>query len=59
MSPAFIKTLLQGPLDTISPYRTYKCQNCHRPDLKPEFVALISHGEVYCKVCMKEGSNDN
>lgn len=53
LSPAFIKTLRMGFQQPIDQAKTYKCQNCHRPNLKPEHVGAISHGEAYCKFCME------
>lgn len=54
LQPSFIKSLLRGPQDPMDPTKTYKCAGCYRPELKPEFIAVLSHGEAYCKGCVKE-----
>lgn len=54
LQPSFVKLLLSGPQEPISQMRLYQCANCYRPDLKPEFVAVVSHGEAYCRGCVKE-----
>lgn len=50
MSKAFIKQLQEAsaPVDMT---RTYKCQNCHRPDLTYKQIGILSHGEAYCIWC--------
>lgn len=54
LQQSFIKGLLSGPQDPIDSLKTYLCANCYRPNLKPEFIAVISHGEAYCRGCVKE-----
>lgn len=54
LHPSFMKVLLSGPQETIWPLKRYQCAGCYRPDLKAEFIAVISHGEAYCRGCVKE-----
>lgn len=54
LQQSFIKMLLSGPQDPIELTKIYKCAHCYRPELKPEFIAVVSHGEAYCRGCVKE-----
>lgn len=54
LHPAFQKLLLENSQDPIDPTKLYQCAGCYRPCLKPEFIAVISHGEPYCRGCVKE-----
>lgn len=54
LQPYFVKALLEGPQDPIEQTKTYQCANCYRPELSPEFIAVVSHGEAYCRGCVKE-----
>lgn len=54
LQQSFIRTLVNSPQDPIDPTKKYQCTNCYRAELDPKFVALISHGEAYCRGCIKE-----
>lgn len=54
LQQSFMKMLFLGPQDPIDPTHLYNCANCFRPGLKPEFIAVISHGDAYCRGCVKE-----
>lgn len=54
LQPGFVKMLFEGLQQPVDQTKLYHCANCHRPDVKPEFIAVISHGEAYCKGCAKE-----
>lgn len=54
LQPAFVKMLFDGLQQPINPNQLHACSNCYRPDLKPEYIAVISNGDVFCRGCAKE-----
>lgn len=54
LQPSFIKALVEGPQDVIDQAKKYQCASCYRTELDPKFVSLISHGEAYCRSCIRE-----
>lgn len=53
LQPSFIKGLFESQEPIVST-KVYPCANCHRPVVPAAFIAVISHGEAYCKYCVKE-----
>lgn len=54
MKPDFKKTLETNKRENERPLADH-CQLCYRRNLKPEQIAFVSHGEIYCKPCAKVG----
>lgn len=54
LQQSFIKGLMEGPQDPVDQTKKYQCAGCYRPDLDPKFIALVSHGEAYCRGCLKQ-----
>jgi hypothetical protein len=54
LQPSFIKMLLAAPQEPVEQAKTYQCAGCYRPEVKAEYIALLSHGEAYCRACVKE-----
>lgn len=52
LQPTFIKSLFDSA-EPIIATKVYRCENCNRPCVQAHFVAVISHGEAYCKACVK------
>lgn len=54
LQPSFIKALIEGPQEPVEQIKIYQCAGCYRPNLEAQFIALISHGEAYCRSCIRE-----
>jgi hypothetical protein len=57
MTITFLNTLMKD-FQKPEEGKTYKCEACYRPNLKSDFVALVSRGEAYCNACIKGASNE-